>query len=194
MRAYHVARVGGEWMVTNNTETDSLTNVEKAVVDGQTTWLVDTTAELTYALANAVDGDIVQLAPGNYVGTFTVDDKQLTILGANAGRTATRLVRPESIIKGHLVLNGTKAVQRRRRRVLAPTARPARPAWQCGSAAAWLGHYTIENSVFFNATVRRQHRGDGHHDRHLGVGPCRHRRQLLHRPVHWQVWATSASA
>ena len=60
--SYHVARDGGEWVVKNSTETDSLTNVEKAVIEGQTTWLVDTAAELTYALANAVDGDTVQLA------------------------------------------------------------------------------------------------------------------------------------
>ena len=66
--SYHVARSGGEWVVTNNTDTDSLTNVEKAVVEGQTIWLVDTAAELTYALANAVDGDIVQLAEGDLRG------------------------------------------------------------------------------------------------------------------------------
>ena len=179
--SYHVARDGGEWVVRNNTDTDSLTNVEKAVVDGQTTWLVDTAAELTYALANAVDGDIVQLAEGTYEGTFTVNDKQLTILGANAGTDGDGSRTVESIIKGHLVLNGTKAVNVDGVEFFADGTTGTTGH---GNAAVQLhgsGTYTIQNSLFFSDFVGRQRRGHRHHDRHHGVGPCHHRRQLLHR-------------
>jgi hypothetical protein len=150
---YHVARSAGEWIVTNNTETDSLTNVEKAVVNGQTIWLVDTAAELTAALAGAGNGDVIQLAPGSYAGTFTVNDKQLTILGANQGVDGSAVRGAESSILGHLVINGTHDVDvdgiELRADGTTGTTGPGNAAVQLHGS----GHYTIENSVFFNTIV-----------------------------------------
>jgi Protein of unknown function (DUF1565) len=140
-------------VVKSNTDTDSLTNVETAVIGGKTTWLVDTAAELTYALANAGDGDIVQLAEGTYEGTFTVNDKQLTILGANAGTDGDGSRTVESIIKGHLVLNGTKAINVDGVEFFADGTTGTTGH---GNAAVQLhgsGTYTIQNSLFFSDFV-----------------------------------------
>ena len=151
--SFHFARALGEWTVTNGVDTDSLTNVEKAVVNGQTTWLVDTAAELTFALANASNGDVVQLAPGSYAGTFTVNDKQLTILGANQGIDGNGVRSAESIIAGHLVINGTQSVNVDGVEFFADATTGTTGH---GNAAVQLhgsGTYTIQNSLFFSDFV-----------------------------------------
>lgn len=64
---------------------DTLKNVEKVVFENSTAnggndaanttvWLVHDSAELTAALAAAVDGDVIKLAKGPYSGNFTISD------------------------------------------------------------------------------------------------------------------------
>jgi len=148
--SYHIARAAGEWTVTNNTDTDSLTNVEKAAVNGVTTWLVDTAAELTFALANAVDGEVILLAPGEYVGTFTVNDKDVTILGANHGIDGTGTRGDESTIKGHIVITGSKDVHIDGVHMFADATTGSLGPSNAAIQLNGTGDYAIENSLFFS--------------------------------------------
>ena len=58
---------------------DLLANVEKLHLSDTNVWLVDSAAELTAALLGATAGDVIKLAPGEYVGQFTVGVANLTI-------------------------------------------------------------------------------------------------------------------
>jgi Ca2+-binding RTX toxin-like protein len=92
---------------------DTLLNIEKAVFTNgasadTTVWLVNSSTELTAALAGAVDGDVIYLAAGTYAGNFTLANKAVTITSNNAleagtsgGRTA------EAIIDGKFLVDNT---------------------------------------------------------------------------------------
>jgi Ca2+-binding RTX toxin-like protein len=98
-------------------DTDTLVSIEKAVFTNgaaadTTVWLVDTTAELTSALANAADGDIIQLASGaTFNGLFTIANKALTILGADTGGGIGSVPDgTESVVHGRFAITGSKNV------------------------------------------------------------------------------------
>ncbi len=100
--------------------TDTLASIEKAVFtqgtpstgDDKTVWLVNTSAELTAALSGAADNDIIQLAAGvTYDGVFTIANKALTILGADAGGGVGNVPDgTQSVIHGRFAITGSKNV------------------------------------------------------------------------------------
>ena len=72
--SYHLEIQGGKWVVTNGTDTDTLTNVEKVTVNGETYILVDSFADggfgsVQAAIDSATGGETILIAPGNYTET-----------------------------------------------------------------------------------------------------------------------------
>jgi Ca2+-binding RTX toxin-like protein len=149
--AASVSYLGGSFTISAGAGTDTLTNVEKAVVGGQTVWLVDTAAELTDALSGAVDGDVIQLAPGTYAGNFTIDDG-VTILGANDGIGGAGVRGAESTIEGRIVVNVAlgDTVRIDGVRVLANAGTGTTGPTNTAIYVTGQGNFTVENSVFYN--------------------------------------------
>jgi Ca2+-binding RTX toxin-like protein len=58
---------------------DTLVNVERVDLNGQEVWLVDSSAELSYALANAGEGAVIKLASGEYEGNFAIGTDGITL-------------------------------------------------------------------------------------------------------------------
>jgi Ca2+-binding RTX toxin-like protein len=68
---YSLAIVGGKWVVTNGTDTDVLTNVEKVTIGTRTYILVDSFADGGFgsvqdAISSASGGETILIAPGSY--------------------------------------------------------------------------------------------------------------------------------
>ena len=83
---------------------DTLTNVEKASFGDRGVWLVDSEAELAFAIANAGAGDVIKVAPGDYSGNYVIDTA-LTLegLGAPGDVTFTGTFRTDNAITGETV-------------------------------------------------------------------------------------------
>src|SRR5262249_9778352 len=107
--AFHieVSNVGGaHWVVTDGSETDDLTGVEKVTINGQTYVLADKfganvggfqTVQDAVDAANA--GDIVLLA-GQTFGEFVNVNKDVTIEGMNHGIPGNGVRGAESVLAG----------------------------------------------------------------------------------------------
>src|SRR5262249_56057662 len=100
--SYHLAIQGGHWVVTNNSETDQLTGVEKVVINGTAYLLVDQFGanggyQHVQDAINAANGAAtILIAPGTYtesgsdgightVGLY-IDKPNLTLQGVDANR------------------------------------------------------------------------------------------------------------
>ena len=71
---YELKIQNGKWVVTNGTDTDTLTNVEKVTINGETYILVDSFADggfgsVQAAIDSATGGETILIAPGNYTET-----------------------------------------------------------------------------------------------------------------------------
>ena len=100
------------WTVTVGGVTDTLLNVEKVVIGGKTYLLVDSDGDGGYgtvsgAVAAANDDDTILVAAGTYNENVLVN-KDVTILGGNAGIAGFSARGAESTIKGgiHILANG----------------------------------------------------------------------------------------
>ena len=90
------------WQVVTFSEgTDKLNDVEIVQAADGRILLVGNGGYLTLAdaMADAVDGDTILVAAGNYGGNATID-KDVTILGANAGIAGTGVRGAESVLTG----------------------------------------------------------------------------------------------
>jgi len=144
------------WRVTGATDgVDTLTGMERVQdASGKSTWLVTTSDELTAALAAAVDGDVIMLAPGEFVGDFVINEG-VTVLGMNhgvavAGRDATTGVG-ESTIVGNIKITANNDVHIDGVRFLndlrTTGGGPSNPILQILTGA---GH-VVTNSIFYSA-------------------------------------------
>ena len=140
--------------------TDTLVSIEKAVftngIDADTTvWLVDSSAELTAALASASDGDVVQLASGvTFEGVFTIADKNLTILGADHGGGIGETPNAnDSVIHGRFVITGSKDVTIDGVQFLADASSGMNGQSQPAIHITGSGNHTITNTLFYNAAT-----------------------------------------
>jgi FG-GAP-like repeat/Right handed beta helix region/RTX calcium-binding nonapeptide repeat (4 copies)/FG-GAP repeat len=93
---YHVAIQSNQWVVTNGTVTDTLTGIEKVVINGQTYDLVDNQGQdvggfqtLQSAINAAQPGDVVVTAIGSASVTVGVDNLTFEPLQAATGITLT---------------------------------------------------------------------------------------------------------
>jgi len=91
---YHVAIQSNQWVVTNGTVTDTLTGIEKVVINGQTFDLVDNQGQdaggfqtLQSAVNAAQPGDVVVTAVGSASVTDSVDNLTFEPLQAATGIT-----------------------------------------------------------------------------------------------------------
>jgi hypothetical protein len=93
---YHVAVQSGHWVVTNGTVTDTLTGIEKVVINGQTYDLVDNLGQdtggfqtLQSAINAAQPGDVVVTDIGSASVTVGVDNLTFEPLPGATGITLT---------------------------------------------------------------------------------------------------------
>ncbi|VIO77545.1 hypothetical protein [Bradyrhizobium ivorense] len=145
------------WTVTTGGAegTDTLTGVEIVSSGTGHILLVGSGgfATIQDAVNAAADGDTIVLAAGIYAENVTVTDKQLTFAGANFDTAGADARGAESIIKGHISVTGSKAVEFNGLEFLADATTGTTGH---GNAALQLhgsGTYTVHNSVFYSNFV-----------------------------------------
>jgi hypothetical protein len=107
---------GDHWTVTDGCDVDTLSGIEKVVIDGQTYLLVDQTGAgnggfqtLQSALNAGLGGEIVILAPGSYTGTVDLNTghKSFTIQSLNAGLDPSQWVAANNVTINRISSNNT---------------------------------------------------------------------------------------
>lgn len=90
------------WQVSGLEGTDTLYGIERVIIGSMTTWLVDLGTnggfnDIQTAIDVSSDGDTIRVAPGTYAGMLTID-KEINLLGPNAGINATGAARDAEAI------------------------------------------------------------------------------------------------
>lgn len=125
------------------TETDTLTNVEKLVLNGKTHLIVGKMGFQTIqaAISAANDGDVIVVPAGTFNETLTID-KSVTILGANQGKAATGARSAETIVGAITVTAANVTVDG-----VTITKPTAMSAWNGVSLSVSAANATIKNNI-----------------------------------------------
>ena len=107
--SFSLAVQSGHWVVTNGSETDTLTGVEKVVINGHATWLVDQLGTdiggmqtIQSAVTNATAGDTILVAPDSYTGNVTID-KDVTLVSLD-GAASTNITGGATSAQGVITI------------------------------------------------------------------------------------------
>jgi Ca2+-binding RTX toxin-like protein len=111
---WSLAFEGGHWTVTNGSETDSLYDIEKVVIDGVTHVLVDQSGTGGYQSVQsgvnaASSGNVVEVAAGTYTENVTIAGKAVTLAGAGRSGGSVTTLQGQITVSG--LLDGALAVK-----------------------------------------------------------------------------------